>query len=82
MPITEKHGVASTLGDILANASDLVTEKEAAQILNISPGTLSVWRSTGRHALPFVKVGGSVRYSRKGLELWLAARTRTSGATV
>lgn len=60
---------------------DLLTEAEASQLLGMAPGTLSVWRSTGRHELPFVKVGRSVRYSRKALDAWLQARTRANGAT-
>lgn len=61
--------------------SDLVNEREAASILDVAPGTLSVWRSTGRYCLPFVKVGSKVRYSRKGLHAWLESRTRGAGAT-
>ncbi len=61
--------------------SDLVDEREAARILDVAPGTLSVWRSTGRYRLPFVKVGRKVRYSREGLHAWLDGRTRVNGAT-
>jgi excisionase family DNA binding protein len=42
---------------------------------------LSVWRSTGRYNLPFLKVGRLVRYRRADLDAWLAARVRESGAT-
>ena len=60
---------------------DLLSEQEAAQILDTAPGTLSVWRSTGRYNLPFVKVGRKVRYRRSDLVAWLDARVRQSGAT-
>lgn len=60
---------------------DLVDEIEAAAILDVAPGTLSVWRSTGRYGIPFVKVGRNVRYSRSALAAWLESRTRTTGAT-
>jgi excisionase family DNA binding protein len=60
---------------------ELLDEKAAAEILDIAPGTLSVWRSTGRYRIPFVKVGRRVRYRRADLEAWLASRTRTTGAT-
>jgi len=60
---------------------DLVTEQEAADILKIAPGTLSVWRSVGRYGIPFVKVGRRVRYRRADLEAWLQIRTRQNGAT-
>ena len=62
-------------------ADCLVDEKEAADFLKISPGTLSVWRSTGRYAIPFVKVGRRVRYRRSDLDRWLASRTQANGAT-
>ncbi len=60
---------------------ELLDEKAAADLLQLAPGTLSVWRSTGRYRIPFVKVGRRVRYRRSDLEAWLASRTRTNGAT-
>lgn len=59
----------------------LLDEKQAAERLTVSPGTLQVWRSTGRYNLPFVKVGRSVRYRIADLDAWLAARAHESGAT-
>lgn len=59
----------------------LLTPEEAAIYIGVSPGTLSVWRSTGRYALPFIKAGRLVRYDAAALGAWLAARTRESGAT-
>ncbi len=44
-------------------------------MLGVSPGTLSVWRSTGRYALPFVKVGSRVRYRPADIDKWVAARS-------
>lgn len=61
--------------------TDLVGEKEAAEILGVTPGTLQVWRSTGRYAIPFVKVGRLVKYRASNLESWIQSRTRVSGAT-
>jgi excisionase family DNA binding protein len=61
--------------------SDLIDPAPAAEILGLSVGTLSVWRSTGRYRLPFVKVGRRVKYSRKAIEAWLESRTRANGAT-
>ena len=61
--------------------SELLDERQTAEFLNVSPGTLSVWRSTGRYHLPFVKVGRKVRYRRSDLEAWLESRARISGAT-
>lgn len=72
----------TTLAAILRpKNTDLVDETEAAEILDLAPGTLSVWRSTGRYSIPFIKVGRKVRYSRTALNAWLDSRTRTNGAT-
>ena len=45
----------------------LLTGDEAAKILDVTPGTLQVRRSTGRYKLPFVKVGRNVRYVQSNL---------------
>jgi len=70
-----------TIQTIIDKTRELVDEKEAARILDISPGTLAVWRSTGRYNLRFLKVGRNVRYRRADLEAWLERRTRETGAT-
>lgn len=61
--------------------ADLVDEAEAANVLTVAPGTLSVWRSTGRYSLPFIKIGRKVRYRRSDLNSWVESRTNESGAT-
>ncbi len=61
--------------------SDLLDEKQAATLLQVTPGTLSVWRSTGRYQIPFIKVGRLVRYRQTDLINWLESRLRNSGAT-
>lgn len=60
---------------------DLLDDQEAALLIDVAPGTLSVWRSTGRYGLPFLKIGRKVRYRRSDLLAWLDSRTRASGAT-
>lgn len=67
------------IGEIMEN--NLLDEKQAAEVLTVEPGTLSVWRSTGRYKIPFVKVGRRVRYRRSDLLAWLESRTRANGAT-
>ena len=54
---------------------DLKDEKEAAKFLDVSPGTLQVWRSTRRYPLPFVKIGRKVRYRLSDLQAFLQLRT-------
>lgn len=70
-----------TLSEIVERTSNLLDEKQAAEHLTVSPGTLSVWRSTGRYNLPFVKVGRMVRYRRADLDAWLEDRVHETGAT-
>ena len=65
----------------IAAVAELVNEREAARILDTKPSTLSVWRSTGRYGLPFIKIGRKVRYRRADLTAWIESRTRESGAT-
>jgi predicted site-specific integrase-resolvase len=60
---------------------DLLDQNAAAEFLGLSPNTLSVWRSTGRYRVPFLKVGHLVRYRRADLEAWLQTRTRPNGQT-
>lgn len=69
------------LQNLIAAGADLLDEHAAAVMLDLSPGTLSVWRSTGRYNLLFLKIGRNVRYRRADLQMWLEARARASGAT-
>lgn len=70
-----------SLNQIIEASKDLLDPKAASALIDVTPGTLSVWRSTGRYGLPFVKIGSKVRYRRSDLESWLRSRCRESGAT-
>ena len=48
--------------------SNLLTANEVAEILQVSPRTLASWRSKYPDDLPFVKVGGLVRYRDSDVE--------------
>ncbi|TBU71486.1 helix-turn-helix domain-containing protein [Phytopseudomonas daroniae] len=56
-----------------AHSPDLWTPAQAAQELGVSTRTLSAWRSSGRHALPYVKIGRLVRYRASDIADWLQA---------
>lgn len=58
-------------------AERLLSTKEAATLLGLSPSTLHTWRSTGHVRLPHVRLGRAVRYPERGL-LDFLARTATS----
>lgn len=68
-----------TLSQIVQCMRDLLDEKQAAQVLDVEPGTLSVWRCTKRYKIPFIKVGRLVRYRRSDLDAWLESRTKNNG---
>ena len=50
-----------TLKEPLA-VEPLMTPEQVARQLVVSENTLTVWRSTKRQSLQFVKIGGLVRY--------------------
>ena len=58
----------------------LLGRNDAAAYLGVSPGTLEVWASTGRYALPYIKVGNRAKYRLSALEAWLTRRTREGHA--
>lgn len=60
------------------NPDPLLTPKEAADYIGVTVQTLSVWRSTRRYPLPFVKAGSKVFYRRSALERFLESRTKGS----
>jgi excisionase family DNA binding protein len=52
----------------------LLTPKEVADYLRVTTGTLSVWRSTKRYPLPFVRVGTKIFYRSSAVADFVAAR--------
>ena len=62
------------ISEVIKKTSGLFTEAEAAQVLGVAPGTLSVWRTTKRYPLPYIKVGRLVRYRRSDLDSFLESR--------
>lgn len=55
----------------------LFTEKQAAGVLNVQPGTLRTWRSKGTPGQPrFVKINGrSIRYRSSDLAEYMRGLT-------
>lgn len=54
--------------------SVLLKDAQAAAFLDLAPGTMSVWRCTGRESIPYLKVGRNVRYRLGDLRRWLNER--------
>ena len=71
----------TNVSKIVQRTRELLNEKEAAVLLDLKPGTLAVFRSTGRHSIPFLKIGRNVRYRRSDLDAWLQRCTRADGST-
>lgn len=53
----------------------LLSPKEVANILGVEVATLSIWRSTNRYPLKFIKVGRLFRYCLRDVKQFLDART-------
>jgi Helix-turn-helix domain len=51
---------------------DLLTPRQAGQLLRKSPGTLAIWRCTKRYPLAFVRLGNRIYYRRTDLEEFIA----------
>ncbi len=76
------QGSSSIPGSAVTNALQLLTEEAAAAALDVSPRTLSGWRSRGGGPR-FLKLGSAgktspVRYSRAALEKYQSERERLS----
>lgn len=52
----------------------LLTKEQAAEVLQVSVGTLENWRYQ-RKGPPFMKIGGLVRYEKGALHAWIDAQT-------
>jgi excisionase family DNA binding protein len=57
------------------NANRLLTPDEVAEMLDVKPQTLAVWRCQKRQDLPYIKVGHKIRYRLRDVEAWLERQT-------
>ena len=58
-------------------ADRFLDRDQAARYLCVRTATLDSWRCSGQYSLPFLKVGGRVRYRREDLDDWLRRQTMT-----
>lgn len=56
------------------DADELLTEREAADLLKMSSRTLQAWRCS-KAGPAFVRVGRAIRYRRRDLVAWITANT-------
>jgi hypothetical protein len=59
----------------LMTKPELIDNAPAAEYIGTKPHTLEIWRSTGRHKIPYVRVGSRIKYKTSDLDDWLASRT-------
>ena len=48
--------------------------EEASEVLGVAPATLVIWRCTQRYPLPYLKIGGAVRYDEADLIAFVESR--------
>jgi len=58
----------------------LLTPQETAELLGVAVGTLTMWRTTRRVVLPYVRVGRHVRYKPEDVRRFVEDRTVTGTA--
>jgi hypothetical protein len=79
MPSPALPSFADILQDNPGWLDEAVTTAEASRITGFPVCTLHTWRSRGGGP-PFLKVGSAVRYQRRALFEWMAARQRANTA--
>lgn len=59
--------------------SNLLTTKDAAELLGLQPGTLRSWRANKNSAqyIPYVKMGYSVRYKLADIEEFILKSSKS-----
>lgn len=63
------------------DTEQLLTPDETATLLRISPNTLAYWRRPRIQSdLPWVEVGGQVRYRKSDIEAWLDKKTKNGAS--
>jgi predicted DNA-binding transcriptional regulator AlpA len=73
---TKKRSSAKAAPSHTASSAFMNT-REAATFLGFNKNVLEQWRSNQTpNTPPFVKIGGSVRYSREDLAKWLKDRLK------
>ena len=52
------------MSKLIEDGDELLTTKQAAEILTVGPSTLSQWRYKKNYDLPYLMIGSSVRYRK------------------
>ena len=77
-----EHEIIRALGIDSEHPPVTISKFQLSEILSVKPGTTDVWASTGRHEIPFSKIGRQRRYRIKDIAIHLLKQRRTSTAQV
>lgn len=55
---------------------ELLTVKEVAELLKLKPG--KIYELKAEHKIPYVKIGGALRFRRSDIESWIQELTPES----
>ena len=58
----------------------LLNRRQVAEILGIKPQTLANWLSDGRHDLPVIRFGKTVRYKASDVSEFVESHAQTTPA--
>ena len=70
---TKKTEIMESLG--LDRLPVNLTPEQTGKVLDTSPNTLAMWRTSGRYKLPYTKVSRRVAYPLSGVAEFLLKRT-------
>jgi len=59
--------------ELAANATMLLTPRQAAELLHTTYGNLNSWRHNRRHSLAYVRIGRKIYYRLQDIEAFIAA---------
>lgn len=55
--------------------NEYLTQKQVAEVLDVKVSTLNFWRCTGRHEIPYCKLGRVILYPSGAFYSWLSSHT-------
>lgn len=55
-----------------------LSPKELSEYIGVKESSLAVWRTNKTYPLPYIKVGGLIRYNKEAVDQWLESRSRNT----
>lgn len=63
------------------NTPVLLSQKEAAEYLGTTVGTLNTWRHYGKDTIPYLRWGNRIKYQKEDLDAWIKANKKNTITT-